>query len=370
MDPSREPGAAFADALQRRAPADVAAFVADLWRARGWDVTAEGARLEATRTAPTAERHLILVSADVPASTGPADVVVTTGREPPTEVPDDVEVVTADDLYRMVRFGLDRAAGERLLEAHLDLDASVIEAPRPAAGTGTTPPATPPPPADGGRPWGEWGALLRGARHASPVTVVAAVVLVSAVVLGAAGGPAATVEPLADSLPGASPAVPEGAASTPATTPTPAPSPEGDREALPVARQSRYLEATPTCERPPGLVVVIIVGALAANDPETDDGIDTAWRFSFHPETSIKHDFVRFLRQPEFALLFTHDTAEFGPVIAHEADIVSQRVRLSNRTRSRSFQFVVAQDRVGELEGCWRLAGILLDDANGVSIRY
>lgn len=368
MDPSREPEAAFADALQRRAPAEVAAFVAELWRARGWDVTADGDRLEAVRTAPTAERRRIHVVDAGSGAPAPADVVVTAGRAPP-EAPD-AEVVTADDLYRMVRFGLDRAAGERLLEAHLGLDAAVLEAPRPVTEADASPEAPASTAGDAGRPWGEWAGLLRGARSVSPVTVVAAVVLVSAAVLGAAGGPAATVEPLAASLPGSSSAVPEGVASTPVPTATPASSPDGDTDPLPVARQSRYLEATPTCERPPGLVVVIIVGALAANDPETDDGIDTAWRFSFHPETSIKHDFVRFLRQPEFALLFSHDTAEFGPVIAHEEDIVSQRVRLSNRTRSRSFQFVVAQDPVGELEGCWRLAGILLDDANGVSIRY
>lgn len=371
MGANATPAARFASVLQGASAERFVAFVTDLWRARGWTVVRDGDRLTVSRERPTPEERTLRIrpgGSGGPVRPGSAvDAVVVPTRSAPRLDPADngraVTVFTADDLLEMVKFDLDRAAGESLLRRHFDRGRDLLEPTDDAV-----------PPASGGptrpRP------VTRRRWRVPPVPRLEALALAVAVVavlgaIAAAGGAGTVPDPAAvagvfdDPSPADPPTdtgagSPPTAASTPSTTPTPvaAMAPPDYRY------QPRYIGIEPTCERPPGLVIVVILGAVANNDPGTNDGIRTAWAFSERPpETADAYGaFEDFLRDPERRLLFTHRVAEYRPLVVHDPDVVSQRVRLANGTHQQTFRFVLSQKQTGEKAGCWLLAGILTDD--------
>jgi len=173
----------------------------------------------------------------------------------------------------------------------------------------------------------------------------------------------------ANGLPVTSPGVPTSTSNVDSTTSAPSGDAVGglSRAARGASRpapvdRSRYVGFSPTCERPPDLVLVVILGALEHNDPATDDGIRTAWNFSARtsPGSSYR-SFARNLGQPEFDPLFTHRTVEYA--VEHVVTgIVSYRVRATTIDGRQSvYTVVLERQEVGTREGCWLLAGFLVD---------
>lgn len=344
---------AFAAALQRCSASGLEAFVIDLLEARGWAVEAGPDRVRFSKRAPSGPTRALAIDppSDPDATDSDGDhIVVTPARQSRSTTGDRVDTLTADDLHRMLRFAVDRPTAEGLVGDHLDVPPDAVL--RPAAS----------PAADGGASWGRPGrprpeAPEPAAAPAVGSTLGAALVLVLVVMvaIGAASGYVDTVDALAD--PVVEPALQNPSVAQADGTSSGSPG-AGER----LADQPRYLEATPTCDRPPGLVVALIVGALGAAGPNRTAGIDAAWRFSI--PIGSEPGFERLLGRPAFDLLFDHETAAYGPVLDHGGDVVSQRVRLSSPTVTRSYRFFLTRQGFGDRAACWFLAGVLVDDAD------
>lgn len=371
MDRSTPADAAFAEVLQGLPRETFEAFVAGIWRARGWAVGRDGGCLELDREGPPPERWRLAVAHD-PAETDldreVVDVLVTSRPERPQTGPEaGTDVLSAPDLLEILRYGLDRETADRLVTDHLDRDISAFVPDKAATGACDVPDGTSAGGPDHPRKGTPSGRNGTGTEPA--ITAVVLLVLVAAV----AGG--TTVEPLIDSgHPNVPTPGPAASGATPDPTPEPVPTAttasttpgEGARE---TAGQTRYFTIEPTCERPPELVLAIVLGALAANDPSTDAGIEAASRFSALPKTEEGFGFPPILNQPEYALLFTHETATYGPTRPLSRSVVSIRARLENATASRTYRFVLSNEESWDSLGCWRLSGVLLEDDGAVSLR-
>lgn len=126
------PPSALADRLQALSQDDLAAFVADLWAASGWETSVEGPAVVASRDGST-QRLLVLEAARVPRlrsapeTTGPVDLVVTprvnaTAGALPRGTPG-VPVVSAADLRNRLLYAVDADVGDRLACDHLGVPA-------------------------------------------------------------------------------------------------------------------------------------------------------------------------------------------------------------------------------------------------------
>lgn len=117
--PSPPPG--FRAALAALSPERFAAFIADLWRARGRSVERDGRRLAVTKPGPTGETVVCPVPAGEP---GPipdrVDTVVHAGGEPPVGLPPDTTVLGPADIYERLRYAIDRADADPLVTTYLD----------------------------------------------------------------------------------------------------------------------------------------------------------------------------------------------------------------------------------------------------------
>lgn len=107
-------------------PESVVEFVSDLWAARGWEATVDGRRIRATRARPDEALTLLVLPRRREAwrrrADGDVDVVVDAratwvGRRFADAC--GARYLDADDLFEMVRYGLDPRAADRLLRAHL-----------------------------------------------------------------------------------------------------------------------------------------------------------------------------------------------------------------------------------------------------------
>ena len=372
MDRSTPAEAAFADALQGCPREAFVGFVADVWRARGWAVDRDGSHLTLVREGPPAEVRHVTVARDPAGADLEArrvDLVVTSRLGHPSPEPmGGPEILSATDLYEVLRYGLDRETADRLVADHLEVEfgAFVPGEGVPVAASGADrdePPADVPP-----RSAGRTRTPATGSGSGPAIAAVALLVLVAAV----AGG--STVDPLIGSgIPIVSTPGLDAPAATPGPTPEPIPSAATPtatpREAFrETADQTRFFGLEPTCERPPQLVIAIVLGALAANDPSTDAGVEAASRFSALPKTEDGFGFPPLLSQPDYALLFTHESASYGPTTPLSRSVVSIRVRLENATASQTFRFVLSNEESWDSLGCWRLSGVLLEDDGAVSL--
>lgn len=207
----------------------LAALVADLWAARGYETTREGATVRATHGGETL-RVVVARAAggEPPSSAESVDVLVAFGDASGG----DARVVDAAGLAELLAYAVDRPVALELCERHL----------------GATPGALPPPPLE--RLERGIGSRLDGA---APALVAATVLLGLGVVLLAGAGPFAE----GDALEGDAAAV---------TTPADVGTPEGVSR----ADSEVTVEAVPYPSRPgtppPGLTSegVVDLGALAS----------------------------------------------------------------------------------------------------------
>lgn len=153
------------------------------------------------------------------------------------------------------------------------------------------------------------------------------------------------------SVPTDSPTAASGERTAAAPTPTPIPNA--------TVTEPRYLSLRPTCERPPGLVVAVQVGALRNNPPATDEGIDTTWQFAAPENRRAIGSFSRFVDVIErgYEPLLDAETVTYGP-LAREDGTASLRVAVESGNRTTAYRWALQRQTTGPREGCWLTVGV------------
>jgi hypothetical protein len=152
---------------------------------------------------------------------------------------------------------------------------------------------------------------------------------------------------------------------TPVTVPTDSPTAPPSKSAAtrtpasPVP-EPRYLRLRPTCERPPGLVVAVQVGALRNNPPGSREGFNTAWRFAAPGNRRAIGSFARFVDVVErgYGPLLDAEAVTLGPV-EREDGTASLRVTVRNGNRTTAYRWRLQRQSDGPLEGCWLTTGVV-----------
>jgi hypothetical protein len=123
--------------------------------------------------------------------------------------------------------------------------------------------------------------------------------------------------------------------------------------------EPRYLSLRPTCERPPGLVVAIQVGALMNNPPATDEGINTTWQFAAPENRRVIGSFGRFVDVIErgYGPLLDAETVTYGP-LTRENGTASRRVTVESGNRTTTYRWALQRQAAGPREGCWLTVGV------------
>jgi hypothetical protein len=156
---------------------------------------------------------------------------------------------------------------------------------------------------------------------------------------------------------------------TPAPVPEVTPDATPDQTPSPTARAAsdtgfetigNYSSFEPTCTRPPELVLHVQVLALATNDPETNDGIETIWRFVAPsnkqyagPYSSFERLIERNYRPLLEAEAITYDSLEVTNTL------VQQRVTVETTNRTTTYLWQLEKQSSGRYEGCWMTSGVL-----------
>jgi hypothetical protein len=120
-----------------------------------------------------------------------------------------------------------------------------------------------------------------------------------------------------------------------------------------------YSSLEPTCTRPPELVVHIQIVALATNDPETNDGIKTAWRFAAPSNKQYTGPYSSFERLIErsYQPLLEAETVRYEPLEFTNTP-VQQRVTVTTANGTTPYRWQLKKQSSGEYEGCWMTAGV------------
>lgn len=127
-----------------------------------------------------------------------------------------------------------------------------------------------------------------------------------------------------------------------------------------VVTQPRVLGLRPTCERPPSLVVHIQVLALQNNDPATNEGINTTWRFAAPSNRDLTGPYPNFVRtiRSGFEPLLNATGVRYGP-LDRDGDTASQPVTVvdANGTTT-DYRWTVEKQAAAPYEGCWMTVGV------------
>ncbi|MFB6303325.1 MAG: hypothetical protein ABEH78_10765 [Haloferacaceae archaeon] len=364
--------AGFGRLFRERSPAERRRFVAGLLTAAGWDTSVDGPVVTAVRAddPPGTRRVLIPGAAADEADTDAAvDVVLAdTGAESPAGT----GILAPDDLYRRARYDLDRATADDLFRRHFgrpmaagDRATDGSPASGGSAGDSTTDGSRPPDAAAGDSTADDPPPADDAATPAS-AGVAGSDRPLHTFALGAGIGAAVAVLVLAAAGIGGTPlgaATPDG----PSTTGLPSVGSHGpdDRDL-----ETRYAGLRPTCERPPGVVVAIQVGALKHNDAATNRGVRTAWRFtapSYRRATGSFPSFVETVTGAPYASLVNHDRTVLGPVERADSEIGrDEGVDAVDRTavvfdatgNASAFEFSLTEQDGGEYGGCWMTVSV------------
>ncbi|QIO22875.1 DUF4864 domain-containing protein [Haloarcula sp. JP-L23] len=126
--------------------------------------------------------------------------------------------------------------------------------------------------------------------------------------------------------------------------------------------QPRYLSLRPTCERPPGLVVHIQVNALRNNDPVTNEGINTTWRFAAPSNRRAVGSYEAFVDvlTTQYRPLLNASTVTYGP-LERDGGWAHQRVTVSTGETSATYLWHLKLQTVQTTEpygGCWMTTGV------------
>ncbi|WP_261372683.1 hypothetical protein [Haloferax volcanii] len=112
----------FGDLIRAAGPSDRRRFLADLWTARGWETTVEGSVVVARRGDRTERLAVVSRSRLRPSPTVPAEATVVVALGDPERTrraaPDDARVLSVDEFYDLVRYGLPAGRGDDLVADH------------------------------------------------------------------------------------------------------------------------------------------------------------------------------------------------------------------------------------------------------------
>ena len=124
--------------------------------------------------------------------------------------------------------------------------------------------------------------------------------------------------------------------------------------------QPRYLGLRPTCERPPGFVVAIQVGALRNDPPGSKEGINTTWRFAAPSNQRAIGSFDRFVDVIEggYGPLLDAETVTYG-TLERENTSASLRVTVRSGNRTTAYRWELVRRTADPLEGCWLTTAVL-----------
>jgi hypothetical protein len=131
------------------------------------------------------------------------------------------------------------------------------------------------------------------------------------------------------------------------------------------AAQPRYLSVRPNCRRPPGMVIHIQVVALANNDPQTDEGINTTYQFSnpTPPDgTGPPEIFVERLER-SYSPLLNHRRVTYGP-LQRSGIVAFRNVTVETSALRTTYNWTVIQRRGGRYDGCWFTTSVVETDEN------
>ncbi|MBV0902595.1 DUF4864 domain-containing protein [Haloarcula salina] len=124
--------------------------------------------------------------------------------------------------------------------------------------------------------------------------------------------------------------------------------------------QPRVLDLRPTCRRPPGLVVHVQVLALRNNDPATNEGINTTWRFAAPSNRAVAGSYDNFVGtiRRGFRPLLNATAVRYGP-LDRDGDTATQPVTVydANGTATAYTWYLERQDGA-RYDGCWMTTGV------------
>lgn len=251
-----------ATALTRRLrsldPSERAAFVADLWAARGYETAVEGSVVVVERANDGARQR---IACGTPNVTEAVDAVIDLGDSATGLQSGDVRVLDSEDLHGMLLYAVDRETADELSETHFERPLFGGSEPRPLRGRIAI---------GSGRP-----SILAGL----------VVLLIVVVTIGTAGGafPFAGLEPNDPATPvpptGNSTATPSG------TSPS----------SIAVIGQDRPLGGGDLFRYPPGLGASGVTNASALADAHRATLAASAWELRIRHNRShdLIHPFVR-----------------------------------------------------------------------------
>lgn len=121
----------------------------------------------------------------------------------------------------------------------------------------------------------------------------------------------------------------------------------------------RYAALRPTCARPPSVVVHIQVAALANNDPATNDGIRTTWRFAAPSNRQYTGPYENFedLITSFFQPLLRAETVTYGPMTVAD-DSAERRVTVTANGTETTYRWQLTTVTEPPYEGCWMTTGV------------
>ncbi|MFC7131026.1 hypothetical protein [Haloferax chudinovii] len=112
----------FGDLIRAASPSDRRRFLADLWAARGWATTVESHLVVARRGDRTDRLAVVSRSRFRPSPSVPAEATVVVALGDPARTrraaPNDARILSVDDLYDLVRYGLPEGRGDDLVADH------------------------------------------------------------------------------------------------------------------------------------------------------------------------------------------------------------------------------------------------------------
>ena len=151
--------------------------------------------------------------------------------------------------------------------------------------------------------------------------------------------------------------VPSVATASPSPSPTVTPA----DTAVAVDKEASwgYDSLRPTCKRPPGVVIHIQVSALANNDPETNAGITTAWRFAAPSNKRYVGPYEDFVETIEsfYRPLLEAETIAYGPM-QRNGDEAERRVTVGNNGTSTTYRWTLRNVTTASRDGCWMTTGV------------
>lgn len=406
---------ALDSALRAIETSEAVAFVADLWAAGGWETVVDGRGVAATRDG-TSRRLAVVHEAARDGEFDAVDTVVVTGDADPDETVDgraDTDVLDAGDLYRRLTYGVTVDEREQVLDCHLGTTAvgppestdddrfgaasDAVAASGPAAvGWGRADDDSPAGDADnrvgseagsadgvggGGRDEGtgddaedttpDWRTAVGGDATAADdggdsetggnrprgrQAVMAVVLLAMLAAVGAAGFALGSSGQTAAEAP----TVP-----APQNETTDGESVAGASGLAEPAIQPRYADLSPTCERPPELVVQAQVGALRNNDPETNDGVQAAWRFVSPDNRRTPESYLQFgntMLSDRYRPLRDAAEVEYGPLERNGRTATQQvNVTTANGTTA-TYRWLLTRQNSDGYDGCWMVENINRED--------